>query len=99
MREQNSDILAGFFRAARHDSRLTATHMSLYFALYKQWQKNYCINPFAVTRRSLMRLAKISVVTYHKRMSELASYGYISYLPSYHPAIGSLVYLHYINQL
>ena len=41
-----------------------------------------------------MRLSKIGGnATYHKCINDLHACGYIQYIPSYHPALGSLVYI------
>ncbi|HEY2582978.1 MAG TPA: hypothetical protein VGI43_14280 [Mucilaginibacter sp.] len=77
----------------RDDKRLSSTHVSLFTALFIQWQQNSYSSPFAVTRRELMDYSKIaSVATYHKCIRELDAFGYIIYQPSFHPQKGSLVY-------
>jgi hypothetical protein len=88
--------LAGYAKLLRHmskDERLNATHVSLFTGLFVHWQRCGFISPFAVTRKELMAYSKIaSMATYHKCISELDAYGYISYYPSYHPKLGSQVY-------
>ncbi|HEY2582708.1 MAG TPA: hypothetical protein VGI43_12920 [Mucilaginibacter sp.] len=80
-------------RRIRDDNSLGATHVSLFTALFIQWQQNGYASPFAVTRRELMDYSKIaSVATYHKCIRELDTFGYIIYQPSFHPQKGSLVY-------
>jgi hypothetical protein len=75
------------------DQRLMATHISLFTALFVQWQRNDFIRPFPVTRKELMGYSRIaSIATYHKCIRELDKYGYISYQPSYHPVNGSLIF-------
>jgi len=75
------------------DQRLMATHVSLFTALFIQWQYFSFASPFAITRRELMAHSKIaSIATYHKCMKQLDEFGYIRYQPSYHPKQGSLVY-------
>ena len=77
----------------RDDERLCAIHVSLFTALFIQWQQNSYSSPFAITRKELMAYSKIaSVATYHKCVRELDAYGYIIYQPSFHPQKGSLVY-------
>ena len=76
-----------------NDDRLMATHVSLFTALFIQWQRNNFVSPFPITRRELMTHSKIaSVATYHKCIRQLDDYGYIRYQPNYHPHKGSLVY-------
>jgi hypothetical protein len=75
------------------DQRLAAVHVSLFTALFIQWQRNDFLSPFPVTRRELMGFSKIaSVATYHKCIRELDEFSYIIYEPSFHPQKGSLVY-------
>ena len=75
------------------DSRILATHVSLFTALFICWQRNDFNSPFPVNRRELMQLSRIaSIATYHKCMKELDGFGYLQYRPSYHPKNGSLVY-------
>lgn len=75
------------------DSRMMATHVSLFTALFVCWQHSGFASPFAVTRKKLMAYSRIaSIATYHKCIRELDEFGYIRYQPSYHPIRGSLVY-------
>ncbi|HEY5326877.1 MAG TPA: hypothetical protein VIJ27_07745 [Mucilaginibacter sp.] len=87
---------AGFSKWVRKmgkDKRLLATHISLFTALFVQWQRNDFISPFPVTRKALMGNSRIaSIATYHKCIRELDEYGYIRYQPSYDPVRGSLVF-------
>ncbi len=99
MQEQvNSDMLQAFFRAVREDARLSIPHLSLYFVLYYQFVKNGSQNPISVNRRVIMDFCKIrSTATYHKTVKDLHNFGYINYCPSYHPAIGSHIFLYFSN--
>ncbi|TXK37689.1 transcriptional regulator [Pontibacter qinzhouensis] len=86
--------LTGFFELASKDYRLNPTHVSLYMALFLQWNLNRFKNPISVSRAEVMDISKISSrVTYHKCIKELHSWGYIHYDPSYNYFRGSLVYL------
>ncbi|MGY4538761.1 hypothetical protein ACVW0P_003183 [Mucilaginibacter sp. UYNi724] len=83
----------GLIKRMGKDHSILATHVSLFTALFIQWQRNGFYSPFAVTRKELMTHSKIaSTATYHKCVRELDEYGYIRYQPSFHPAKGSLVY-------
>lgn len=83
-----------FYDAAQHDAIISATHVSLYFALFHQWQLSNCINPFEIKRDKIMMLAKISSrKTFSKCMRVLHDTGYIKYIPSYNPEISSMVCL------
>lgn len=94
---RSNEMLKYFFQAVRNDSRLTPIHMSLYFVLFRYWQKGGEQNPIQVKRRSLMSLSKIkSTASYHKVLKDLEGWGYINYFPSFHPAHGSLISLVFI---
>ncbi|SDF16047.1 hypothetical protein SAMN05216464_113159 [Mucilaginibacter pineti] len=56
------------------------------------WTKSDYRDTFTVSRSALMKLSHIrSYMTYHKCIGQLRDFGYISYLPSYHPARGSAI--------
>lgn len=83
----------GLINRMGKDDRIIATHVSLFTALFVQWQRSGFKSPFAITRKELMAYSKIaSIATYHKCIRELDEYGYIRYQPSFHPAKGSLIY-------
>jgi hypothetical protein len=88
--------LAGYSKLLKRmsmDGRLNMTHVSLFSALFVQWQRGGFKSPFSVTRKTLMAFSRIaSIATYHKCIKELDGYGYIRYEPSYHPKLGSQVY-------
>jgi hypothetical protein len=74
------------------DQRLSAFHVSLLAALIFASKNGELVAPFQVSRSKLMRYAKIySTSTYHKCISELQLFGYIIYIPSYNPFLGSQV--------
>ena len=86
--------LTSFFSAIREDHRIGTSHISLYMALFQLYNLNQFKNPVDITRATVMEVAKISgLATYHKCMRDLAEFGYIEYLPSFNPAIGSKIYL------
>jgi hypothetical protein len=76
------------------DKMVSVWHIATYMALLHLWQQNNKINPFSISRRKVMSLARIkSSATYHKYIQELIQLGYIRYEPSYHPVSGSSVVL------
>jgi len=84
--------LLHFLTSAEKDNRLTPTHLSLYLALYSTWHRQKCPLIIKIFRKDLMLLAKIaSIATYHKKLQQLVSYGYITYRPSYNYHQGSEV--------
>lgn len=86
-------MLTEFFERAQVDHQLGVCHVALFTALYYLWQRNHCSDPVSITRQQLMRLAKIKRTVYHECMKDLHTLGYIQYVPSYHPVLGSLVYV------
>ena len=87
-------VLYSFMDRVGDDYRIGPTHISLFLAILYFYRKQGYQLPIYVYRKELMGQAKISAVgTYHKGMRELKAYGYIGYVPSYNPALGSLVYL------
>ncbi|MDB5198721.1 MAG: Uncharacterized protein JWO92_684 [Chitinophagaceae bacterium] len=86
--------LTSFYSAIKNDNRIGTTHISLYMALFQFYNLNNFCNPVYITRSLVMELAKISgLATYHKCIRDLNEFGYITYLPSYNPAIMSKVIL------
>ena len=84
--------LTGFFEKVAMDCDLNPTHISLYMAIFQQWNHNRFINPINVTRNELMRISKIaSTATYHKCIKELIEKGYINYNPSFSPFSGTTI--------
>ncbi|MFD3003149.1 hypothetical protein ACFS7Z_22490 [Pontibacter toksunensis] len=86
--------LSGFFHRVSRDYRLNPTHVSLYMALFLQWNLCRFRNPLSVSRAELMEISRISSrVTYHRCIKELHAWGYLHYDPSYNHFRGSLVYM------
>lgn len=75
--------LFGFYHKIRNDSRISPTHISLYFALLNE-SVLLQENSFVLRREAIMTDAKIfSPVTYNRCMKDLHEYGYIEYRPSF----------------
>ena len=86
--------LTGFFHRVSRDYRLNPTHVSLYMALFLQWNLSRFRTPLSVSRAELMEISRISSrVTYHRCIKELHAWGYLHYDPSYNHFRGSLVYM------
>lgn len=85
--------LTRFFSHIEKDERIGVNHICVYIALFQKWNLNGFKNPVSITRREILKSAKITRTTYHKCMKELNNFGYIKYVPSYHPVLGSLVYV------
>lgn len=74
------------------DQRLNATHVSLYYALFQEWNMSRFANSFFINRQQLMQYSKIgSKGTYHRCINELHQWQYINYNPSNNPFKGSVV--------
>lgn len=91
------DIMSAIFEfmdLAKEDPRIGPSHISLYLAIIQCCKAQDFQLPIAVFSRDLMKGAKISATgTYHKCMRDLKDLGYIQYIPSYNPVLGSLVSL------
>ena len=84
---------SGFMETVREDPRIGPSHISLYLAILFIY-KNKGQLPVSAYSRNLMKQAKISASgTYHKCMRDLIDCGYIKYIPSYNPVLGSLIYI------
>lgn len=85
-------LLNAAFEMFYFDDRLNPTHISLYMALFQEWNCSRFADEFYVNRLDLMRVAKIgSKSTYHRCISELDSWAYLSYIPSNNPYKGSKI--------
>lgn len=79
------------------DHRVTSRHLALYLTLMLFWKKSGFKQSFRVTRAQVLPHSKLtSTTTYHRILKDLLNFGYISYKPSFHPSIGSLIELHKI---
>lgn len=87
-------LIDSFFTAAEQDCRIAPVHISLYMALLQWCSRNGNEEPIAFYAKDLMPLAKFSsCTTLHKSIRDLDKFGYIRYVPSFNPFLGSLVYL------
>ncbi|WP_347373992.1 hypothetical protein [Aequorivita sp. Q41] len=85
-------LLNAAFERFYFDDRLNPTHISLYMALFQEWNSSRFADEFYVNRRDLMRVAKIgSKSTYHRCVTELDAWEYLSYFPSNNPYKGSKI--------
>ncbi|MDG1729283.1 MAG: hypothetical protein P8K68_09490 [Algibacter sp.] len=91
-------LLNAAFEKFYFDDRLNPTHISLYMALFQEWNSSRFANEFYVNRRDLMRCAKIgSKSTYHRCVTDLDSWFYLSYFPSNNPYKGSKIKMSIIS--
>lgn len=88
------NFFSSYLLSFSHDQRITVWHMAVVFAIIQLANTNESRAPIFISRKKIMQLAHIkSIVTYHKCISELQRFGYIQYDPSYHPELGSRVFL------
>ena len=85
-------LLNAAFEKFFFDERLNPTHISLYMALFQEWNSSRFSNEFYINRRDLMFASKIgSKSTYHRCISELHTWEYLLYFPSKNPYKGSKI--------
>lgn len=85
-------LLNSAFERFYFDNRLNPTHISLYMALFQEWNSSRFSDEFFVNRRELMRASKIgSKTTYHRCVTDLHSWNYLIYYPSNNPYKGSKI--------
>lgn len=74
------------------DDRLNPSHISLYMALFQEWNSSRFAKEFFVNRREIMLVAKIgSKSTYHRCVVDMDQWGYLTYIPSNNPYKGSKI--------
>lgn len=87
--------LTQFLLPVSQDNRLHPSHICLYISLFSLCERSRFSSSFRIPRRQLMKLSKIrSTATYHKCISELVSFGYIAYKPSYDHFRRSQIVIH-----
>jgi hypothetical protein len=95
---ETTQLFVGFMGRTMKDSRITPWHISLYMALLRYSAEHGLSNPICVYSKDIMPWAKFSsVTTYHKHIRDLSEYGYLKYIPSYNPFLGSLIYFINVN--
>ena len=91
-------LLNSAFSTFYYDDRLNPAHISLYMALFQEWNSCRFADEFYVNRRDLMRVAKIgSKSTYHRCVTELDAWHYLSYFPSNNPYKGSKIKMSHLG--
>ncbi|HAK12961.1 MAG TPA: hypothetical protein DCO78_14265 [Chitinophagaceae bacterium] len=86
--------LTGFYDAIAADTRISASHISIYMALLQQWNVNVGNNPVKIERALIMKAAKINArQTYNKCINQLQEYGHIVYEPCSNQFEASVIHL------
>ncbi|HEY9257516.1 hypothetical protein [Chitinophaga sp.] len=91
--EKARERLTALYAVIKSDNKIGAPHLSLYLALFQLWSMNDFDEPVSIDRKEVLELAKISRSTYQRCINDLHDQGYIKYIPSYHPILGSIVYM------
>lgn len=87
-------VANGFLTKIRDDPRVGPTHISLFMAILQMASGKKIDEPISLFSKDLMQMAKISgIATYTKCVQDLQELGFIKYVPSYNPLLGSLFYL------
>ena len=85
-------LLNSAFEKFYQDERPNPTHISLYMALFQEWNRSRFAEDFYVNRRELMHMSKIgSKTTYHRCIVNLHYWEYLAYFPSNNPFKGSKI--------
>lgn len=80
------------------DEQLTPQHISIYIALFHQWNQYRFQNPLLVSRKEIMHVSKVrSLNTYHKCIRELDKLGYLKYEPNFNPGKGTVINMYKID--
>ena len=71
----------------QQDKRALTSHISVFVAILQLFIEVKGNHHLQVSRQKLMKMAHIKgIATYHKCISDLVDWGFISYEPSYHPS-------------
>ena len=88
------NIFRGFIESLVIDERITVWHLGMILGIVQLANGDKLADPISISRRKVMQLGHISnIVTYHRCIKDLQAFGFIKYLPSYHPGIRTTVYL------
>jgi hypothetical protein len=89
---EQRDKIEAVLKRAIADDRLTSVQLAFITSIYHLSMINGFCNPVEVSRKKIMRAAKIkSFGTYHKIIYDLVTLLYINYVPSRNPFQGSMI--------
>lgn len=82
----------GVFAKMSKDKEITSIDISIYNALFLVWNySNFC-ETLSISRSEIMELSKVgNANTYTKSLKRLHDKGYIIYIPSHNPLVGSKI--------
>jgi hypothetical protein len=77
------------------DDNMTSVHFAVYISIFYHWNRKKFADNMRINRDDVMRIAGLgSCKTYYRVLHNLHDWGYITYVPSYHPSIPSRVTVH-----
>lgn len=81
-----------FLEKLSKDKRISVWHLALIIGILQLSYKQNQDREVKINRRELMKISCINTFpTYHKYLKELQKYGYVIYIPSYHPKSRSVI--------
>lgn len=92
--KKTEDPIMNYLSICLDDPKLNVWHLAILTAILNLGYRQGEGLRVKVNRRSIMMLSHINTLpTYHKYFKELQNFGYIKYMPSYHPDSRSKVEL------
>jgi hypothetical protein len=90
----NVPYLSNFLKAIPGEPRITARHIALYLAIFREIHPEFPDRGVPLRKDELMRFAKISGrATYFRCIHDLHEMGFIRYVPAGHRWMESVAYL------
>jgi len=92
--EKIEDQIMNYLSICLYDPKLNVWHLAILTAILSLGYRQGEGRRVKANRRTIMVLSHINTLpTYHKYFKELQNFGYIKYMPSYHPGSRSEVEL------
>jgi hypothetical protein len=89
-----AELITAFLERVADDPSMGPSHIALYVAIAVTVERQVAGGAVTIRRRVVMRQAKLRCeMTYHKCMRDLQAAGYLRYIPSYDPRVGTQVIL------
>ncbi|MCH7399938.1 hypothetical protein MM236_18230 [Belliella sp. DSM 107340] len=91
--KSTQDKILGIYSKLQKDESIQLSHMAICMALIGEFLKNQGRSRFRITRKMIMKNLQVkSLSTYHRCMKDLVRKNIITYSPSYHPKLRSVVH-------
>lgn len=91
MEKDYGALLDGFMSVVRTDARISTTACCLYLVLLYFLKRENGLGQVMMSRSEVLQILKICRTTFQRSIKELEDIGYIEYLPSFNPFLGSVV--------